>query len=85
MHRIWMYPESDTKNRNIKLSFEHIDCERGWYGVNCNETCGHCRDMDQCSNTNGTCLTGCDAGFQGELCNTSMLRFQILSRRLGCR
>ncbi|XP_019928883.3 multiple epidermal growth factor-like domains protein 10 [Magallana gigas] len=48
-----------------------LDCERGWYGVNCNKTCGHCRHMDQCSNTNGTCLTGCDAGFQGELCNTT--------------
>uniref|UniRef100_K1R1S2 Scavenger receptor class F member 2 n=1 Tax=Magallana gigas TaxID=29159 RepID=K1R1S2_MAGGI len=56
---------------NNLCEVEVYDCERGWYGVNCEETCGHCRDMDQCSNTNGTCLTGCDAGFQGELCHTT--------------
>nr|XP_034322663.1 matrilin-2 [Crassostrea gigas] len=43
-------------------------CEKGSFGENCNETCGHCRDIKNCSNINGTCLTGCDAGYQGDLC-----------------
>lgn len=45
-------------------------CEIGTYGVDCNKTCGHCRDLHQCSHTNGTCLTGCVAGYQGSLCKT---------------
>eukprot|EP00105_Crassostrea_gigas_P034124 XP_019918272.1 PREDICTED: uncharacterized protein LOC105317082 isoform X2 [Crassostrea gigas] len=47
-----------------------IVCDRGSYGSGCNETCGHCRDIKQCSNINGTCLTGCDVGYQGNLCKT---------------
>lgn len=41
------------------------------YGHECNETCGHCDDLHRCSPINGTCLSGCDAGYQGEFCNTS--------------
>lgn len=47
-----------------------LECDRGSYGIECNETCGHCRDVKQCSNANGSCLTGCDAGFKGDLCKT---------------
>lgn len=50
--------------------FNIEECDRGSYGVECNETCGHCCDVSQCSNVNGTCLTGCDAGFEGDLCKT---------------
>lgn len=28
-------------------------------------------DINQCSNVNGTCLTGCYAGYQGHLCKSS--------------
>lgn len=45
-------------------------CEIGTYGVDCNETCGHCRDLNQCSYTNGTCFTGCNAGYHGDQCKT---------------
>ncbi|XP_065943696.1 uncharacterized protein [Magallana gigas] len=45
-----------------------LACDKGSYGSQCKEICGHCRDTDQCSNINGTCLTGCDAGYQGDLC-----------------
>lgn len=54
-----------------RVTFIPIACDRGWYGADCNGICGHCRDVDQCSHINGTCLTGCSAGFQGDLCNTS--------------
>lgn len=43
------------------------------YGDGCNKTCGHCRDVKQCSNIDGTCLTGCSAGYQGEMCNAGKL------------
>uniref|UniRef100_A0A8W8NZW4 Fucolectin tachylectin-4 pentraxin-1 domain-containing protein n=1 Tax=Magallana gigas TaxID=29159 RepID=A0A8W8NZW4_MAGGI len=31
-------------------------CDKGSFGDDCSETCGHCRGIDQCSNINGTCL-----------------------------
>lgn len=43
-------------------------CQKGTFGNNCSETCGHCRDKDQCSITNGTCLTGCAAGYYLGFC-----------------
>lgn len=48
-------------------------CDQGSFGDDCRETCGHCRDIDQCSNINGTCLTGCVAGYQAGLCKTRKL------------
>lgn len=45
-------------------------CDKGWYGVQCREQCGHCRDSNQCLQTNGTCLTGCMTGYSGDLCKT---------------
>nr|XP_011417469.2 multiple epidermal growth factor-like domains protein 10 [Crassostrea gigas] len=47
-----------------------LECEQGLYGIGCSETCGHCRDVDQCFHVNGTCLTGCDTGYQDDLCKT---------------
>lgn len=44
------------------------ECEIGSYGVDCSETCGHCLDVRQCSNSNGRCRNGCDAGYQGAVC-----------------
>lgn len=49
-----------------------IVCETGTYGFDCNETCGHCRDVNQCMHSDGLCLTGCDNGYQGTLCQTRM-------------
>nr|XP_034334886.1 multiple epidermal growth factor-like domains protein 10 [Crassostrea gigas] len=45
-----------------------LACDIGRYGDQCSETCGHCRDVTQCSHINGTCLTGCKPGYQGKLC-----------------
>lgn len=49
-------------------------CRKGSYGINCNETCGHCQDINQCSHINGTCLTGCESGFQGDFCKTPCVK-----------
>lgn len=56
----------------LKQDSFSLACDRGLYGIECNETCGNCRDADQCSNTNGSCLTGCDDGYQGDLCRTRL-------------
>lgn len=47
------------------------ECNIGLNDSECIEPCGHCRDGNQCSKINGSCLTGCDAGFKGDLCETS--------------
>lgn len=48
-----------------------LDCNIGSYGIDCEDSCGLCRDVNQCSHINGTCLTGCDAGYQGTMCKRS--------------
>lgn len=60
-----------TNNITINV-FRFIvqECDKGSYGIECNGTCGHCRDVKQCSNVNGSCLTGCDAGYKGDLCKS---------------
>lgn len=66
-----------------KILFYHKKaCEYGFYGVDCKEICGQCRDIDQCFHTNGTCLTGCVAGYQEQSCKTSeyMSRLDIDKR-----
>lgn len=45
-------------------------CDKGFYGEDCNETCGHCHGANQCHHINGTCLTGCAAGYQEDKCKT---------------
>lgn len=49
---------------------QFIAYDRGSYGSEYNENCGHCRDINQCSYTNGTCFTGCVTGYQGDHCKT---------------
>lgn len=46
------------------------ECDKGSYGIECTETCGHCHDVKQCSNVNGYCLTGCDDGYEGDFCKS---------------
>ena len=50
-----------------------LDCDPGRYGYRCNDTCGHCRDQNKCFHTNGSCLTGCDTGYYGDLCKTGII------------
>lgn len=71
--RLWTHIlESKSFQKNLlqhKLNCI-IECDRGSFGVACNELCGQCLDVNQCFHTNGTCLTGCIAGFKGDLCKT---------------
>ena len=38
------------------------------YGLDCQEICGNCLNLKQCNHINGSCMEGCDPGFQGEKC-----------------
>lgn len=38
------------------------------YGKNCSLSCGHCFKLEQCHNMNGTCMNGCDSGYNGFNC-----------------
>lgn len=58
------------KNHNSYNFMIVLECDRGFFGIGCNEKCGHCRDEYQCSNESGVCLTGCGAGYKGDLCKT---------------
>lgn len=55
---------------NNITTFISTACDIGSFGDDCSESCGHCYDINQCSSINGTCLTGCAAGHQGDLCKT---------------
>lgn len=45
-------------------------CDRGSYGTDCNQNCGRCRYVDDCFHVNGTCFSGCDVGYDGNLCKS---------------
>ena len=47
-----------------------IACETGTYGKDCSNACGHCLNETNCIHTNGTCTTGCEAGYFGNICKT---------------
>lgn len=47
-----------------------IECDGMKYGFGCIYNCGTCLDYKQCHHINGSCLQGCDAGFEGNLCKT---------------
>ena len=55
---------------DIYLVIFVLACDPGKYGYRCNDTCGQCRDKGMCFHTNGSCLSGCDTGYYGDLCKT---------------
>lgn len=44
-------------------------CDGGTYGDNCILTCGNCEESEQCHHIDGTCMNGCDSGYQSVKCN----------------
>lgn len=53
------------------ISILFLACDKGLYGHGCKETCGHCRDVQECFDINVTCVTGCNAVYHKDLCKTS--------------
>ncbi|PVD24655.1 hypothetical protein C0Q70_15139 [Pomacea canaliculata] len=56
---------SDSEHSILLLSPQ---CDVGYYGENCSQLCGHCRQDTTCDPDNGTCLVGCSLGFIPGLC-----------------
>lgn len=51
------------------------------YGENCSISCGHCLTREQCHHINGTCMNGCDSGYQGSSCTEG----NVLNITRSCR
>ncbi|XP_069125801.1 receptor-type tyrosine-protein phosphatase epsilon-like [Argopecten irradians] len=51
-------------------SGECKECNNRLYGQRCNKTCGHC---STCDIDSGSCVSPCDAGYEGKLCRKSKL------------
>lgn len=59
-----------TSNNQVHIFFLSLtECDNDMFGENCEQKCGHCANSSTCNPVNGSCLTGCDLGFQGPLCN----------------
>uniref|UniRef100_A0A8W8NPK4 protein-tyrosine-phosphatase n=1 Tax=Magallana gigas TaxID=29159 RepID=A0A8W8NPK4_MAGGI len=43
-------------------------CDATWYGAGCKFQCGHCFGENNCHHVKGSCLSGCQKGFTGDLC-----------------
>lgn len=50
-----------------------IECDGNKYGAGCQQSCGSCLRSEQCHHKNGSCLNGCDPGYQGLSCKDSKL------------
>ena len=48
----------------------HKGCDEGYYGTECSQLCGLCKNTVDCHHVNGTCLTGCESGYIGNICKT---------------
>ena len=53
------------------------ECDDGDYGINCNETCGHCSEASQCHHITGVCSDTCKPGYQGIMCDTGITVFLL--------
>lgn len=54
--------------RNNHLIIISTECKAGEFGQNCTESCGNCVQNEACHHVNGSCLNGCDAGYEGTNC-----------------
>lgn len=45
-----------------------IGCDNNVYGPACKRSCGNCLNRKDCYHINGSCLSGCKAGYKGEKC-----------------
>lgn len=52
--------------------FFTIECKAGFYGKNCNTTCGKCLNSTTCHHITGSCDKGCDPGYEGLACKKGM-------------
>ena len=58
------------------------ECHSGTYGQDCTEICGACVDKKPCHYVNGTCMNGCERGYQGMQCKTGPMKSTILEKNV---
>lgn len=46
-----------------------LECNTGYFGHNCNNSCGHCVNDRVCDHVDGTCDGGCKPGYQEPICD----------------
>ena len=46
-------------------------CDNNSYGIECEFTCGQCRNGEQCNHVDGRCPNGCVSGMSGDKCMPS--------------
>lgn len=52
-----------------------LACNKGRYGLNCSQVCGHCKENTHCHHISGLCDWGCDTGYRGNQCTQSKFHF----------
>nr|XP_022309660.1 multiple epidermal growth factor-like domains protein 10 isoform X2 [Crassostrea virginica] len=45
------------------------ECGNNTFGQDCTSVCGHCSENEHCHHINGSCLNGCDPGFNRLMCD----------------
>lgn len=60
-------------NNQQKVIFQRvtcitIGCDNNVYGPACKRSSGNCLNRKDCYHINGSCLSGCKAGYKGEKC-----------------
>lgn len=65
-----IYVQEYNINQILELiiSYVFLECDGGFFGDNCAESCGECFGKEQCHHVNGTCLKGCAYGYSGINC-----------------
>lgn len=57
----------------------YLVCTEGFYGPNCTQKCGHCRNESVCNNITGDCLQGCDEHWGGSKCDGTLRNIDIFT------
>lgn len=84
--RICIHCELIFLLRCLCICLVSIACKTGSYGVNCNGTCGHCRNSYECFHIDGLCMNGCEVGFSGSMCKSGMyLDIGWMNRNINTR
>lgn len=82
-----MLKESKTfhnngKNMLMLIFFFFKACSAGYFGENCNSSCGHCLNEAACHHINGTCDEECNPGYQEPYCKDGKIYSYMLAKHI---
>ena len=69
--------------RNLVVSLSSMlfsACQPGYFGIDCLEQCGECKDDLYCPFIDGICQHGCNKGYRGQTCQQGQLYLFYLSK-----